>query len=134
MLEALKRLLVVALRKPHYKLISFALALVAWTYVQGTKVYEVKAKVLIQWELPIGLVAVEPLPTSIVATLEGSGFATRRSAEATMSMPIDLREATIGEHGLDFQSFRLGSTRQLPPCRTRLLPYALCWMRWRQKS
>jgi len=106
-LEGLTRLLRVAFRKPHYKLISFGLALMAWSYVQGTHMDQVKARALVQWELPLGLVAVEPLPTSIVVTLEGSRFATRRAAENALILPIDLRASTVGEHGLDFQSFEL---------------------------
>lgn len=107
MLEALTRLVRGALWKPHYKLTSFALALMAWSYVQGTHVDQVKARVVVQWELPIGLVAVEPLPTSIVVNLEGSRFATRRAAGNALMLPIDLRASTVGEHGLDFQSFEL---------------------------
>jgi YbbR domain-containing protein len=106
-LELLTTVLRVALRKPHYKLISFALALMAWSYVQSTHVDQIKARAVVQWELPLGLVAVEPLPTSVVVTLEGSRFATRRAAGTALVLPIDLRASTVGEHGLDFHSFEL---------------------------
>jgi YbbR domain-containing protein len=106
-LETLTRIVRGAVWKPHYKLMSFALALMAWSYVQGTHVDQVKARVMVQWELPLGLVAVEPLPASIVVNLEGSRFATRRAAENPLILPIDLRASTVGEHGLDFQSFEL---------------------------
>lgn len=97
---------------PGYKVLSLAIAVAAWLYVQGQEVAEeetVRARV--QWEMPEALLAVEPLPASVSLTVTGPRNAIKRAKQGDPYLLIDLTDATSGEHSLDFRSF---SPRGMP--------------------
>ena len=47
-------------RNPRLKLLSLAVAVVAWVYVQGGEEQVVRLRARLVWELPAGLVPVLP--------------------------------------------------------------------------
>ncbi|MBW1877616.1 MAG: hypothetical protein JRI25_01650 [Deltaproteobacteria bacterium] len=92
-------------RNPGYKVLSFSIALVAWLYVQGEQVVEAKVRARAMWTLPPDLLAVEPLPASVVLTVAGRRNAIRRAAQGDVRVPIDLSDIGIGGHTVDFSAF-----------------------------
>lgn len=107
----LKRLLLSTLRHPQYKLLALALAIVAWTYVQGDEVHETRIKAPIVWTLPPHLTTPEPLPNAVMLTVRGTRAATRRAREADVVLPVDISDIGVGEHALAFEDF---TPRNLP--------------------
>ncbi len=103
MLEFFTKLLAL----PHYKLLSFAIAVGAWLYVQGGETIEESYRVSLAWKLPPGLVTTEPLPASILTRFSGSRSAMRRAQDADLMMAIDLSDAPIGAAELAFDEFKI---------------------------
>lgn len=93
------------MRNPWYKLMSVALAVVAWYFVQGDQVHEAKIKSSIDWTLPPTLTATDPLPTHVVFTVRGTRAATRRAKAASVRLPVDIQDIGIGAHSLEFETF-----------------------------
>lgn len=100
------------LRRPQYKLLALALAVVAWTYVQGDEVHETRIKAPVEWQLPPELISPEQLPASISLTVRGTRAATRRAREVEVVLPVDISDIGVGEHALAFDDF---APRNLPP-------------------
>lgn len=91
-------------RNPGYKLLSLAIAIVAWLYVQGSQVVEAKVRARVVWPHLERLLPVEPLPASVTLTVGGPRNATRRAQQGDVTIPVDLSGATAGEVTLDFSS------------------------------
>lgn len=91
---------------PHYKLLSFALALMAWSYVQLEEETEGQVRARVDWLLPQGLISVEPLPTTVSFTVRGTGADVRRAAGQNLRLPVDMTSAGVGEHRVEFTAFR----------------------------
>ena len=94
-------------RNPAYKVLSLSVALMAWLYVQGEQVVETKIRARVMWDLPEGLLTVEPLPASVALSIGGPRNATRKAAQYDVRIPIDLSQVNIGEHALDLSSFQV---------------------------
>lgn len=91
---------------PQYKLLSLALALLAWSYVQLEQVGEGTIRARVAWKLPDGLQAVEQLPSHVTLTVRGT-HADRRVARArSVRVPVDLGAIGVGEHHVEFAAFR----------------------------
>lgn len=102
----LERLVSVVLRHPQYKLLALALAIVAWTYVQGDEVHETRIRVPVVWTLPRGMTTPEALPSTVTLHVRGTRAATRRAREAEVILPVDVGGIGVGEHTLAFGDFR----------------------------
>jgi hypothetical protein len=92
---------------PLQKLLAVVVALGAWMYVQGQQVVEDRVRAQIMWRLPTGQTTLEPLPTTLTATVAGSRAALKRAAHATLKMQLDLRESEIGDHGVELSPVAL---------------------------
>lgn len=101
-----ERLAAVVLRHPQYKLLALALALIAWTYVQGDEVHDTRIRVPVVWTLPRGLTSPEALPSSVTLHVRGTRAATRRAREAEVVLPVDVGGIGVGEHALSFGDFQ----------------------------
>ncbi len=95
-----------AVANPHYKLLSFAIALLAWSYVQLEQISESPVRVRVDWQLPSGLISVEQLPSTATLTLRGTGADLRRARAAPLRLPIDLGASGVGEQRVEFTAFR----------------------------
>lgn len=100
---------------PHYKLLSVLLALSAWWYVQASEVSTDRHRVALQWVLPADLVTTEPLPPSVVVTLEGSRSVLRRVPDdGKLSMTVDIGDISqdTGTASVELSSYTIDG---LPP-------------------
>lgn len=100
-----ERLVTALLRHPQYKLLALALAIVAWTYVQGDEVHDTRIRVPVVWTLPSGLTTPEALPSTVSLHIRGTRAATRRAREADVVLPVDVGGIGVGEHTLSFGDF-----------------------------
>jgi len=91
-------------RNPGYKLLSLAIAVVAWLYVQGGQVVEAKVRARVEWPHLESLLPVQPLPASVTLTVGGPRNATRHAQQDDVTIPVDLSGATAGQVTLDFSS------------------------------
>ncbi len=98
----MRELLGRALDKPHYKVAALLLAFVVWSYVQLEEETEQVVRARVVWELPAGLMSVQPLPRHVELTVRGTGAAVRRAASASVRIPVDLEAAGVGEHRVEF--------------------------------
>jgi hypothetical protein len=89
---------------PFYKLLSLAIAVGAWLYVQGGQTTDVKVRAAIEWKLPQGLATTEPLPATAQIAVRGTRSATRRATKADVRLTADVSDADVGEHSLDLAS------------------------------
>jgi hypothetical protein len=97
---------------PTYKLLSLAIAVGAWMYVQSGQLSDAKVRAVIEWKLPPGLSTTEPLPATVMIGVQGTRSATRRAQRADVTVSADLSDAEVGEHVLEFGSLEV---RGLPP-------------------
>ncbi len=99
-----ERLLSFLLEHPFAKLFSLLLAGAIWFYVQGEEIHDARVRAEIDWQLPPGLMSVEPLPTQVAMTIRGTRVATRRARDMPVRIVVDLRDAGVGEHGVDLST------------------------------
>jgi hypothetical protein len=97
---------------PGYKLASLVFAVIAWSYVQSGQPDEAKVRAALEWKLPPGLGTTEPLPQTVMVSVQGTRSATRRAERADVRLSADLSDADVGEHSLDFASLEVTG---LPP-------------------
>lgn len=102
----LREFFVQLFRHPHYKLLSFAIALFAWGYVQLEQVGEAEVRAKVVWQLPPGLSSVDQLPRRVELSVRGTGADIRRARAARVELPVDLRTIGSGEHQVEFGAFR----------------------------
>ncbi|MEQ1504107.1 MAG: CdaR family protein [Myxococcota bacterium] len=102
---------------PWAKLLSIAIALSTWLYVQGEEVREDRVKAQIAWMLPSDLVATEALPTTAYVTVRGTRSAVNKAHQSPVRLVIDAQELAKGDHEVD-----LGGVlpEGLPPSVVRL--------------
>ena len=93
-------------RNPHYKVLSMALALMAWAWVQLERITEEPVRAIVEWQLPSGLMTLEQLPATVVVTVRGTGAAVRQAQSAPVRLPVDLSSIGVGEHHVQFDAFR----------------------------
>jgi len=106
-----ERILSFLLEHPLAKLASLLLAGAIWFYVQGEEIHDARVRAEIEWQLPPGVMAVEPLPTQVALTIRGTLVATRRARDVPVRISVDLRDAGVGEHGVDLST---ATTQGLP--------------------
>lgn len=99
LLSAARRLV----QNAHYKVLAVLIAVGAWWYVQASDLDRTSLRVGVVWLEPDGLVTTEPLPQSVLLTVDGSRNALRRIDEAGLMLSVDLGAAgaTIGPHDLE---------------------------------
>ena len=61
----------------HYKVLAVLIAVGAWWYVQASDLDRTSLRVGVVWLEPDGLVTTEPLPQSVLLTVDGSRNALR---------------------------------------------------------
>ena len=91
---------------PHYKLLSFALAVMAWSYVQLEEETEAQVRARVDWMLPPGLMSVEPLPKTVSFTVRGTGADVRRARAKRLRLPVDVQSSGVGDQQVEFAAFR----------------------------
>lgn len=91
-------------RDPHYKLASLGVAILLWMYVQEGQVVDGTTTVRVEWALPDGLVAVEPLPGTVSVGVRGSRSAVRRAARSAPTIAVDLTSFGEGDHSVDLSA------------------------------
>lgn len=91
---------------PQYKLLSLALAVLAWSYVQLEQVGEGSLRARVVWKLPDGLMAVEQLPSHVNLTVRGTHADVRVARARPVRLPVDLGAIGVGEHHVEFGAFR----------------------------
>lgn len=89
------------------KIVSLAVAVAVWAWVQGSQEVEVRTRAVVSWELPEELVSVDPLRKSLVVTVRGSQGRARTVKRGAMSMEVDLTEAEAGPLSVDFNELRI---------------------------
>ena len=87
-------------RNPRMKLLSLAAAVVAWVYVQGGEEQVVRLRARLVWELPAGLVPVEPPVQEVTLDVRGTRAATRRAHERDLSIALDASALDVGRHDI----------------------------------
>lgn len=109
-----RRLLDSATENPLIKAGSLFVAILAWLYVQGGQVTEVKVRATVDWNriLPPGLATAEPLPQTVALSVKGSRSATRRAQRGEVSLTADLTKLKAGEHEIETASLEV---RGMPP-------------------
>lgn len=109
MLDLLKRFGRSLISHPHYKLLAVIIALTAWWYVQASQVSTIQVRVPVDWVTPPELVTVEPLPPTVLVTLEGSRNALRRVPADEVLLPVDLGDVAteVGAHSLELNPHAL---------------------------
>ncbi len=96
-----------AFKHPYLKLVALLVAVLAWGWVQGRQVIEDRVRCSVIWQLPSGLSAAEPLPSSVSVLVSGSRSALRRAAEADLRVVADLREGSRGEQSFEFSNLAI---------------------------
>ena len=99
-----ERVLSFLLEHPLAKLFSLLLAGAIWFYVQGEEIADARVRAEIDWQLPPGVMSVEPLPNQVAVTIRGTRVATRRARDMPVRIVVDLRDAGVGEHGVDLST------------------------------
>ena len=109
-----RRWLATATENPITKAGSLFVAILAWLYVQGGQVTEVKVRATVDWNhiLPPGLATAEPLPQTVALSVKGSRSATRRAQRGEVSLTADLTKLKAGEHEIETASLEV---RGMPP-------------------
>jgi YbbR domain-containing protein len=92
-------------RNPHYKLLSIALAIMAWAWVQLERVTDGPVRAAVDWQLPSGLMSLEPLPASVLLNVRGTGAAVRQAQSASVRLPVDLSGVGVGSQHVQFDAF-----------------------------
>ena len=87
-------------RHPRYKLLSLAIAVAAWVYVQSGEEQVARIRARLVWELPDGLVPVEPPAQEVTLEVRGTRLATRRAHDRELTIPLDARGLKVGTHAL----------------------------------
>lgn len=113
----LRPLLAAWFSNPWAKLLSVALATIAWLYVQGEEVREERVKAQIAWTLPEDLVATEALPTAASITVRGTRAAVNKAHQAAIRLVVDVSAYAEGEHSVDLDGI---VAEGLPPSVERL--------------
>jgi YbbR domain-containing protein len=105
--ETIRNLLRGLVRHPHYKLMAVLVSLSLWMWVQGQR--DVPDRIMVAWELPKGIDAIEPLPETVVVGVVGSMAAIRRATRSKPRIPIDLTQTTegAGTYRVDFSTFEV---------------------------
>ncbi|MFT4626620.1 MAG: YbbR domain-containing protein [Myxococcota bacterium] len=85
-------------RNPGYKLLSLAVAVAAWVYVQGGEEQEARIRARLVWELPEGLVPVEPPTQEVTLEVRGTRAATRRAHDRDLTIALDATALPTGTH------------------------------------
>lgn len=80
-----------------YKLASLVMAVLLWSWVQNEQVVEDRVRVRLDWKLPDGLVAAEPLLQSATVTVSGVQASVRAVRQKPLSLPLDLSKNSEGE-------------------------------------
>lgn len=80
-----------------YKLASLVFALGIWVWVQNEQVITDRTRVQLEWQLPEGLVATEPLLEQVALTTEGVQALVRATRAQDLRITVDLRRAKIGD-------------------------------------
>ncbi|HND29651.1 MAG TPA: CdaR family protein [Myxococcota bacterium] len=84
-----------------YKLASGVFALGIWIWVQNEQVITDRTRVHLEWQLPEGLVATEPLLEQVALTTEGVQALVRATRSQDLRITLDLRRAKIGDVTVD---------------------------------
>lgn len=84
------------IHNPAYKMTAFTLSLFAWLYVQGHEVVGERQNIDVSWELPDGLVTIQPPPSTISATVNGTLSAVRMTGKRGLHIYVDLRKSRVG--------------------------------------
>jgi YbbR domain-containing protein len=87
------------------KLLSVALAVAIWLYVQGAEVDESRITAQVVWSLPTKVVPVVPPPTSVTLVVKGTRAATRAARTAAVRMVADVSQYARGAHEVDLSTF-----------------------------
>ncbi len=84
-----------------YKVASLIFALGIWVWVQNEQVITDRTRVQLEWLLPDGLVATEPLLEQVALTTEGVQALVRATRAQDLHITLDLRRAKIGDVTVD---------------------------------
>ena len=82
-------------RNPHYKLLSVAIAVMAWLFVQGRTLTDGTVVAEVEYLRPEGLATVDELDT-VNVLVEGSRSALLRAKRGQVKVLVDLRESSAG--------------------------------------
>ncbi len=94
-----------ATRNPGFKILSFVLAFLAWWYVQQEQVHEARIRVAVEWQLPQGLTSPDVLPKQVTIAVRGTGVSLKRSKDARVRLPVDVKQIGVGQHEVEFMAF-----------------------------
>ncbi len=89
---------------PGRKLFALIIAVAAWLVVQGDEQHETQIQAAVEWTLPKGLVAVEPLPQQVGVRIRGTRTATRRASHLPVRLTVDITAMRPGAHEIDLAS------------------------------
>lgn len=84
------------------KLMSFALAVFIWAWLQSEQVVEQRARVRVQYAWPEGLVQVDEVPRTVSLTVSGPQGRVRALKRSQLTMSVDLSGAKQGPTAIDF--------------------------------
>lgn len=104
-LERLALLRAWLIEDPWLKVLAFALAAGAWWWVQGQETATEAVRISLEWTLDERVVAVDPLPSSATAIVQGPRGVIRRARADRPSIAIDLREERAGTHEVRLASY-----------------------------
>lgn len=84
-----------------YKVVALFFAMGIWIWVQTEQVITDRTRVHLEWMLPDGLVATEPLLEQAALTVEGVQAVVRSTHQKELSITLDLRRAKLGDVTVD---------------------------------
>ncbi|MED5372312.1 MAG: CdaR family protein [Myxococcota bacterium] len=85
-----------------WKLLTGALAVLAWTWIQGERVLPASAWAQVEYQLPEGLVLTQTPAKRVRVTVNGPQNLTRALERRDLSLSVDLSELGPGKQSVDF--------------------------------
>ena len=95
-MNIIQRFLAWVVHNPAYKMTAFTLSIFAWLYVQGHQVVGERQNIAVTWDLPKGLATIQPPPSTISATVNGTLSAVRAAAKRGLKIHVDLQNSGVG--------------------------------------